>query len=62
MINTKYNRKSDKAYAADMWRCDQCKSEDTQSHILWCPVFAPLREGKSLAIENGFPATIQKFS
>ena len=48
MINTKYNRKSDKAYAADMWRCDQCRSVDTQSHILWCPAFAPLREGKSL--------------
>ena len=48
MINTKYNRKSDKAYAADLWRCDQCRSVDTQSHILWCPAFAPLREGKSL--------------
>ena len=48
MINTKFNRKSDKKFAAELWRCDQCKSLDTQSHIVWCPAFSTLREGKDL--------------
>ena len=48
MIDTKFNRKSDKKYAADLWRCDQCRSIDSQSHIIWCPAFATLREGKDL--------------
>ena len=48
MIDTKFNRKSDKKYATDLWRCDQCRSIDSQSHIIWCPAFATLREGKDL--------------
>ena len=48
MINVKMNRKSDKKFANDLWKCDYCKSLDSQSHILWCPAFSPLREGKSL--------------
>ena len=48
MINVKMNRKSDKKFANDLWKCDYCKSLDSQSHILWCPAFSSLREGKSL--------------
>ena len=43
------NRKSDKAYDEKLWKCDYCKNLDSQSHILWCPAFSPLREGKSLS-------------
>ena len=52
MIDTKFNKKSDKKYADELWRCDLCKSLDTQSHIIWCPALAPLREGKDLADDN----------
>ena len=48
MTNVKMNKKSDKTYAEALWKCDFCKSLDSQSHILWCPAFSPLREGKSL--------------
>ena len=46
----KMNRKSDPTYAAQLWKCDGCGNLDTQSHIMWCPGFAPLREG--LNIDN----------
>ena len=48
MIRTKMNMKNDKKFANELWRCDDCQSMDTQAHIIWCPVFAPLREGKDL--------------
>ena len=43
--NVKMNRKSDPGYAAKLWKCDGCGNLDTQCHTMWCPVFAPLREG-----------------
>ena len=48
MFNVKMNRKSDPKYSEDLWRCDFCKSLDTQAHIMWCPAFVDLREGKNL--------------
>ena len=39
------NMKSDRHYAANLWKCAQCGNLDTQSHIMWCPSLAPLREG-----------------
>ena len=43
--NVKMNRKSDPKHAAQLWKCSGCGNLDTQSHIMWCPSFAPLREG-----------------
>ena len=48
MTNTKMNQQSDKAHAKSLWKCDECRNIDSQSHIVWCPFFADLREGKSL--------------
>jgi hypothetical protein len=48
MLDTKMNQKSNPKYAAELWKCDDCLSMDSQSHILWCPAYAPLREGKNL--------------
>ena len=48
--NVKMNRKSDPGYSAQLWKCDGCGNLDTQCHIMWCPVFAPLREG--LDVDN----------
>ena len=47
-LDVKMNRKSDPMYAKNLWKCDFCFSLDTQSHIVWCPAFATLREGKNL--------------
>ena len=42
------NQISNAAFSAKSWRCDDCLSVDSQSHILWCPAYAPLMEGKNL--------------
>ena len=48
MLDVKMNKKSDKSNADNLWRCDFCRSLDSQSHIMWCPAFVSLREGKNL--------------
>ena len=44
----KMNQQSNKTFAKQLWKCSECGNIDTQSHVLWCPYFASLREGKSL--------------
>ena len=48
----KMNMKSNENFSRDLWRCDDCGNLDTQSHILWCPVYAQLREGKDINVEK----------
>ena len=48
MTNTKMNQQSDRENARLLWKCSECGNVDAQSHIVWCPFFAQLREGKSL--------------
>ena len=48
MLQVKMNQKSNPAFSAKSWKCDDCLSVDFQSHILWCPAYASLREGKNL--------------
>ena len=52
MTDVKFNQKSNKKFANELWRCDFCVSLDSQSHIIWCPAFASLREGKNLQNDN----------
>ena len=42
------NKQSDKNNAKNLWKCQECGNINTQSHIIWCPYFSSLREGKSL--------------
>ena len=42
------NQRSDKSHAKNLWKCLECGNIDSQSHIVWCPFFSELREGKSL--------------
>ena len=48
MFPCKMNYQSDPSNKKDIWRCDDCRNIDTQAHILWCPEYKKLREGKSL--------------
>ena len=50
MLKTKWNFSSDPEFSRDLWRCAQCRSVDTQSHILFCQACKKLRE--SLDISN----------
>ena len=44
------NRNSDTTIASQFWKCDGCDNLDTQSHFMWCPGFALVRE--ELYIDN----------
>ena len=49
MIDCKFNYKSDPVNSAELRRCDSCQTSiDTQDHILWCPSYSELREGKDI--------------
>ena len=48
MTSVKMNQVSDKNNAMKLWKCNECGNIDTQSHILWCPFFASIRDGKSV--------------
>ena len=50
MLKVKMNEKSNPVYAKQLWKCDACLSLDSQSHLMWCPAFATLREG--LNVDN----------
>ena len=47
MTNVKFNYKNDPANSKSLWQCDSCQSAiETQDHVLWCPAYLELREGK----------------
>ena len=47
MIDVKFNFSS--KYESELWLCDSCQSSiESQSHLLFCPAYASLREGKDL--------------
>ena len=41
------NQRSDIRNARNLWKCLECGNIVSQSHIVWCPFFSELREGKS---------------
>ena len=54
MIKCKFNYSSDRRNVISSWRCDSCMrmgklSMETQPHILVCPSYRLLREGKSMS-------------
>ena len=49
MLDFKFNYKNDVKYSKELWNCDSCQSAiESQDHILWCPSYVDLREGKSM--------------
>ena len=49
MTNVKFNYKNNPVNLATLWRCESCQSAiETQGHILWCPAYSELREGKDV--------------
>ena len=36
-----------------LWQCDSCQTSiESQSHIMWCPSYSELREGKDINNDN----------
>ena len=50
MVSCKMNMSSKRSNIETVWKCHSCMSGaiKTQSHILYCEAYKPLREGKSL--------------
>ena len=47
-IKCKMNQPSDRLNKETLWKCSACGNIDTQKHIMWCPAFQAIREGRSL--------------
>ena len=61
MPNTKFNYKNEPANRGSLWLCHSCQSSiETQSHVLWCPAYAELREGKDIYNDNDLIEYIKK--
>ena len=61
MVDTKFNFRNKRSYRDELWRCDSCKrSIETQSHLLWCPTYKNLREGKNLESDKDLVEYIQQ--
>ena len=61
MIETKMNFRNMKNYSHELWLCDSCeRSIETQSHLLWCPAYSSIREGKDLNNEQDLINYIKK--
>ena len=51
--HVKMNYSSDPKYKAELWKCDSCQvSIDTQDHVLWCPSYSELRQGRNLTCDT----------
>ena len=61
MINVKFNYMNDPINRATLWRCDSCQSAiDSQGHILWCPAYSELRQGKDIKNDKHLIEYIKK--
>ena len=52
MIRCKMNQSSEPVNRATLWKCTACGYVDTQSHLIHCPAFKDIREGKDLGSDN----------
>ena len=49
MMDFKMNFMNDPKYSRELWQCSGCcRAMETMSHILYCPSYMALREGKDL--------------
>ena len=44
------NQRNNPEYARKLWICEECGNVNSQSHVMWCPSLATLREG--LDVDN----------
>ena len=61
MWDAKWNYSSNPKYSSDLWLCSSCLSSiETQQHVLFCPAYATLREGKEIASDQDLAEYLQK--
>ena len=61
MTNVKFNYKSNPSNSKSLWQCDSCQSAiESQDHVLWCPAYQELREGKDINNDSNLIDHIRK--
>ena len=60
MLNCQMNQRNNPVYAKNLWKCDACQNLDTQSHLMWCPAYATLREGLDIDCDKDVVQYFQK--
>ena len=61
LYESKLNFKNKQEYKAEKFMCDSCENEvDTNSHVLFCPSYSVLREGKNLNSDSDLANYLQK--
>ena len=59
MLDVKFNYSA--KHEKELWLCDSCCSSiETQSHLLFCPAYSTLREGKDLLNDDHLIEYVQK--
>ena len=59
MMDVKFNYSA--KHEKELWLCDSCCSSiETQSHLLFCPAYSTLREGKDLLNDDHLIEYVQK--
>ena len=58
--NVKMNYKNDAGFANSLWKCSNCSNKDTESHLLWCPGYADMRNGLNLNADADLCSYLQK--
>ena len=61
MFDTQFNYKNQREYSDKLCQCSSCQiSIKTQEHVLFCPAYSELREGKSLESDQDLTDYLQK--
>ena len=61
MLDVKFNYKHSPINVQSLWQCDSCQTNiETQSHIMWCPAYSELREGKDITNDNDLIEYVRK--
>ena len=61
MYNASFNFKNQGNNANNLWLCSSCQSSiETQDHVLYCPAYSQLREGKHLESDRDLTNYLMK--
>ena len=61
MLDVKFNYKHSPINVQSLWQCESCQTNiETQSHIMWCPAYSELREGKDITNDNDLIEYVRK--
>ena len=61
MYDVQWNYKSNPKYSNDLWHCSSCISAiESQQHVLFCPAYSTLREGRDITSDQDLAEYLQK--